>query len=452
MDGASSSYYGYRLLFMLVIIAANAFLAAAEIALVSVRPSRLKQLAADGHVGAQAAMVMLGNPERLLSVTQVGLTLTSLGLGWLGEETLHGLLMGMFGPVLTPATVAALSVVSVALAFVLMTYMHVVLGEVVPKNVAMEKADRVAMMVAPALLVFYKVVEPFVWVLERSANAVSRLIGVHGHQHGAHSPEELKFVVSASHAAGHLTAFEEEAMRRIIELQEYSVREVMVPRGQMVTVGADADIDEVLQLMSTSRYSRLPVCEEGEENPIGFVHVKDVLDFWAQRRQSNLRRRAVEPFGLKRVLRKAPIVPESRGIHMLLDDLREQQAHLAFVVDEFGTVTGMVSIEDVFEQIFGEIEDEFDLHAQPAPEEAPAVFEVEGTVPLRDLETQYGVELPGGEEYETVAGYVLFRLGRIPKVGETVEHEGRRVTVTEMDFNRIARVRVERMEEGSSKD
>lgn len=446
MDGASSSFYGYRIFFMFVIIAANGFLAAAEIALVSVRPSRLKQLAADGHVGAQAAMLMLGNPERLLSVTQVGLTLTSLGLGWLGEETLVGMLMGMFGPLVTKATVAALSVVSVVLAFMLMTYMHVVLGEVVPKNVAMDKADRVAMMVAPALLVFYKVVEPFVWVLEKSSSFVSKLLGVHGHQHGAHSPEELKFVVSASHAAGHLTAFEEEAMRRIIELQEYSVREVMVPRGQMVTVGADADIDEVLQLMSESRYSRLPVCVEGEENPIGFVHVKDVLDFWAQRRQSNLRRRAVEPFELKRVLRKAPIVPESRELHMVLDDLREQQAHLAFVVDEFGTVTGMVSIEDVFEQIFGEIEDEFDLQAQPALEEAPAEFEVEGTLPLRDLETQYGIELPAGEDYETVAGFVLFRLGRIPKEGESVEHEGRRLTVVEMDFHRIARVRVERVE------
>ncbi len=446
MDGASSSYYGYRIFFMFVIIAANAFLAAAEIALVSVRPSRLKQLAGEGHVGAHAAQFLLANPERLLSVTQVGLTLTSLGLGWLGEETLHGMLMGLFGPVLTPATVAVVSVVCVALAFMLMTYMHVVLGEVVPKNVAMDKADRVAMMVAPALLVFYKVVEPFVWVLEKSASVVSKLLGVHGHQHGAHSPEELKFVVSASHAAGHLTAFEEEAMRRIIELQEYSVREVMVPRGQMVTVEAEADIDEVLQLMSESRYSRLPVCVAGEENPAGFVHVKDVLDFWAQRRQSNLRRRAVEPFGLKRILRKAPIVPESRELHMLLDDLREQQAHLAFVVDEFGTVTGMVSIEDVFEQIFGEIEDEFDLRAQPVHEEAPAVFEVEGTMPLRDLETQYGIELPGGEEYETVAGYVLYRLGRIPKAGEWVEHEGRRVTVLEMEFNRIARVRVERVE------
>ena len=241
-------------------------------------------------------------------------------------------------------------------------------------------------------------------------------------------------------------------MRRIIELQEYSVREVMVPRGHMVTVEAEADIDEVLQLMSESRYSRLPVCEAGEENPVGFVHVKDVLDFWAQRRQSNVRRRAVEPFGLRRILRKAPIVPESRELHMVLDDLREQQAHLAFVVDEFGTVTGMVSIEDVFEQIFGEIEDEFDLAAQPVPEEPPAEFEVEGTLPLRDLETQYGVELPGGEEYETVAGYVLFRLGRIPRVGEAVEHEGRRVTVTKMDFNRIARVRVERMERGASTD
>ncbi|MBI4891935.1 MAG: HlyC/CorC family transporter [Acidobacteria bacterium] len=430
---------------MLAIVGVNAFMAAAEISLVSVRPSRLKQLAGEGHVGAQAALLLLANPERLLSVTQVGLTLASLGLGWLGEETLHRLILSMFGPILTPATSAALSIVSVVLAFLLMTYMHVVLGEVVPKNLAMDKADRVAVILAPVLLVFYKVAEPFVWVVERSSTIISKLIGVHGHQHGAHSQEELKFVVSASHAAGHLTRFEEDAIHRVIELQEHSAREVMVPRGQMVTVSADADIDEVLRMASESWYSRLPVVNPADENPIGFVHVKDVLAFWTSRRQSNSRRRAVEPFSLTSILKKAPIVPESRSLHLLLEDLRQQHAHIAFVVDEFGTVTGLVTIEDVLEQIFGEIEDEFDVKTLPPPEEPPDLLEVEGTLPLRDLETQYGIELPGGEEYQTVAGYLLFRLGHIPKAGEKVEYGGRRLEILEMEFNRIARVRVERL-------
>lgn len=443
MEG--SPHYGYRLFFMAVVVGANAFLAAAEISLVSVRRSKLKQLCEEGHVGAKAAAALLENPERLLSVIQVGVTLTSLGLGWLGEETLHGLFMRLFSVAITPATSAAISVLSVALAFLLMTYMHVVFGEVAPKNFGMERADRLAVIVAPPLLVFYRLVEPFVWVLERSASAVSRLLGVGGGHPGAHSAEELKFVLEASRAAGQLGALEAAAMQRLIDLHDYSAREVMVPRSQMATIEAGADIDEVLQKVSETRYSRLPVVEEGNENPIGFVHVKDVLDFWAQRRMSNLRRRAVEPFSLRRILRKAPIVPESRPLHLLLEDLREQHAHLAFLVDEFGTVSGMISLEDIFEQIFGEIEDEFDLRLEQAPEES-AVFEVEGTIPICDLETQYGIELPTEGDYETLAGYLLYRLGRIPREGDSIEHGGRKFTVAAMDFNRIARVRVEKLE------
>ncbi|GIU79601.1 MAG: membrane protein [Bryobacteraceae bacterium] len=436
-------HYGYRLFFMLLVVGANAFLAAAEIALVSVRRSRLQQLCDEGHVGAKAAAALLANPERLLSVIQVGVTLTSLALGWLGEATLHRLFLALFAPAMTPMTSAALSVASVGLAFALMTYMHVVFGEVAPKNLGMERAERVAVIVAPPLLVFYRLVEPFAWVLERSSAAVSRLIGVSGQHPGAHSAEELKFVLQSSRAAGQIGEFEEAAMRRLIELREYSAREVMVPRNQMAVIEADADIDEVLQRVSETRFSRLAVVEKGNENPVGFVHVKDVLDVWAQRRQSNLRRRPVEPFSLKRILRKAPIVPESRPLHLLLEDLREQHAHLAFLVDEFGTVSGLVSLEDVFEQVFGEIEDEFDLRRESAPEEA-AAFEVEGTILLRDLETQYGIELPAEGEYETLAGFLMDRLGRIPREGDSVEASERRFTVLEMEFNRIVRVRVEK--------
>lgn len=441
MEG--DAHYGYRLLAMALVVGANAFLAAAEISLVSMRRSKLSQLCEEGHVGAKAAAALLENPERLLSVIQVGVTLTSLCLGWLGEQTLHSLFLKLLAPAVTPATSAALSVFSVGLAFLLMTYMHVVFGEVAPKNLGMERAERVAVIVAPPLLVFYRLVEPFVWVLERSSAAVSRLLGVRGQPAGAHSAEELKFVLESSRSAGHLGEFEEQAMIRLVELQEYSAREVMVPRSRMATVEAEADIDEVLQKVSETRYSRLPVVERGNENPIGFVHVKDVLDVWAQRRQSNLRRRPVEPFSLRKILRRAPIVPESRPLPLLLQDLREQHAHLAFLVDEFGTVSGLVSLEDVFEQIFGEIEDEFDQKLALDFAES-ADFEVEGTIPIRDLEMQYGIELPAEADYETLAGYLMYRLGRIPRPGDVVEHGGRRFRVEEMEFNRIVRVRIER--------
>lgn len=433
-------HHGYRLLAMGAIIGVNAFFAAAETALVSVRASRLRQLADEGQTGAQAALNLLARPERLLSVSQVGLTLASLMLGWLGESTLHDLLFAWFGFAGDAATRAAVSVACLGLAFLTLTFTHVVFGEVVPKNFAIEKADALAVRVAPALLVFYKLAEPFVWVIERSAATASQLLGVHGHQRGAHSPEELKFVIASSQMAGHLTEFEAEAMGRIVDLQDYSVRQVMVPRNQFVTVAARAPIDEVLRLASESRYSRLPVCEAGSENPVGFVHVKDVLEFWTQ---SRLGRHAAQRFDLGRMLRKAPVVPETRELHLVLDDMRRQNTHVAFVVDEYGTVSGLVTIEDVFEQIFGEIEDEFDVRRAHTAAEA-VCFEVEGTIPIRDLEMQYSIELPPSEDFETLAGFLLLHLGHIPTPGDSVEFALCRFTVLEMDFNRVARVRVER--------
>jgi putative hemolysin len=434
--------YGYRLILMAVIVAVNAFFAAAETALVSVRPSRLKQMADRGQVGATAALSLLAKPERLLSVSQVGLTLASLGLGWLGEPTLHGLLESGLTPIFGPATRTVVAVISTLIAFIIMAFFHVIFGEVVPKNLAIDRSDSLAVLVAPALLVFYKLVEPFVWVLERTAAFISRLLGAHGHQHGTHSPEELKFIIASSKHADHLTSFEADAMRHLIDLQDYNVREVMVPRNQLVTVAVDADIDEVLQLMSESRFSRLPVYEGSAENLIGFVHVKDVLDFWAARRLSNARRRSVKAFDLRDIVRKAPVVPESRALHLVFGDLRAQHAHVAFVVDEFGTISGFLSIEDVFEQVFGEIEDEFDLRVQP-PRVGEDGFELPGATPIRDLEMQFGIELPSDAGFETLAGFILYRLGRIPAPGDSVEHGGRIFTVTQMAFNRIDTVRIE---------
>jgi len=444
--------YGYRLLMMLLIIGLNGFFAGAEAALISVRQSRLREMAGAGRGGAQAALALLSNPERLLSVVQVGVTLTSLALGWVGEDTIYAILRSWLEPVLPQQFLGALHIVSIVIAFVIMTFAHVVIGEVVPKNLAIDKADGVAVLVAPALLVFYKVTEPFVWAIERSATALSRLIGVKGEQHGGgHSAEELKFIIASSQSAGHLTQFEEDAIQHLIELQEYAVREIMVPRNQITMVHVDDDLDDVLQVVGETRYSRLPVYGENREDIIGIVHVKDVLDFWRQRRQSNTRRRSVERFDLRRLARKPLVFPETKPLNQVLDDLRRQHAQMALVVDEFGTVSGIISMEDVMEQIFGEIEDEFDAPPSAAggldeEEPEPLVFEVEGTIPIRDLEMQYGIELPSEDGFETLAGFILFRLGRIPKVGDTVDHQDRRFTVVKMEFNRIAVVRVERLQ------
>ncbi|HSW50882.1 MAG TPA: hemolysin family protein [Bryobacteraceae bacterium] len=432
------TYTGYRLLLLALIVGANAFFAASEVALISVRPSRLKELAKEGGVGPQAAMSLLANPGRLLSVVQVGVTLASLALGWAGQEKVYGLLVGLFQPVIPPSAEGALRVVSFVTGFLLITFLHVVIGEVVPKNLAIEKADQLALLVAPPLLVFYKAVGPFVWIIERSAAVLSRWIGLRGEPRGGgHSAEELKMIVSSARGAGDLPRFGEDVIHRVLDLEDVSVREIMVPRNGIVSISVDSAPEEIARTFREHQYSRVPVWEGGPEHIIGILHSKDLPRF-LEAPGTALKS------SLRSLLRKLPVVPETKPVSQMVDEFRRSRVHMALVVDEFGTIVGIVTFEDVLEQIFGEIEDEQDLARQPAPAEA-AVLAVDGTTTILDLETQYGIVLPGGADFETLAGFLLSRLGHIPQPGERVEEEGRRYTALEMDRNRIARVLVEKM-------
>lgn len=437
------TFLGYRLALLALIVGANAFFAAAEMALVSVRRSRLVELAASGRVGAQAALSLLARPERLLSTVQVGVTLASLGAGWAGEGTVYRLLVQWSGPLAAPAAAPVLHAVSFVLAFLVLTFAMVVLGEVVPKNLAMERSDRFAVAVAPVLLVFHRIWEPFVRVLEVSSSAVSKALGRRAERATAHSVEELKLIAGSVRAAGRMSAFEEEALGRLLELKEISVREIMVPRHDIVSVPAEATLDEVLRICVEHRYTRVPVYQDRPENLIGMLHSKDLLVLWQRQRNAAREGAAPPPFALRALLRRPLVAPESKPLIQLLDEFRLGRAHMALVVDEFGTITGLVTLEDVLEQTFGEIEDEHDVR-RPQPARQAAVLELEGITPIRDLATQYGLELPVNAGFETLAGFLLFRLGHIPETGETVEAEGRRFTVLEMEGRRIARVRIER--------
>lgn len=440
------SHTAYRLLLVALIIVFNAFFAGAEVALLSTRRSRLRHLAEAGNVGAQAALSLLENPGRLLSVSQVGVTLTSLALGWAGEETIFNILYGWLAPLVTPATTKILHGFAFALSFLIMSYAHVVVGEVVPKNFGIEKADRLAVIVSPALLVFYRVSEPFVAVIEKSAAFVSRQVGLSGKEHGGgHSAEELRFIIRSSGSEGHLRTFEQQVLQRVLDLNEYSAREIMVPRTSIVSVSIDATLDQVLRLFLEHQYSRMPVYEKRPENLVGLVHFKDLIRVWEERRLAQERKRPVRPFRLRRILRKPLVVPETKPLNQLIDEFREDRTHMAIVVDEFGTISGLVTMEDVFEQVFGEIEDEHDeLRAKP-PVEAD-VFELDGATSIRDLHTQYGIELPAEAGFETLAGFLLFQLGEIPKTGDVLEIPGRRFTILEMDRNRIANVKIEKLQ------
>lgn len=434
-----------RLILLALIVGLNGFFAAAEVALVSVRPSRLKELAEAGSASARAALGLLENPGRLLSVTQVGVTLASLGLGWAGEDTVYQLLSRLITPFIPqpdPAGAVWLHGVSFALAFLLISFAHVVIGEVVPKNLALEKADTLALLVAGPLLLFRRVSAPFVFVVERTSSGISRLLGLHSsHEGGGHSAEELKFVLQSSRLQGHLEPFEEQAIRKLLDLKEIYAREIMVPRKDIISVSVDAGLDDLLRLSLQHKYSRLPVYEGKPENIVGLVHYKDLTRAWQQRRLAADRRQPQLPFLLRPYLRQPLVVPETKPLNQLIDEFRDKHTHLAMVVDEFGTFTGLVTLEDVLEQVFGEIADEHDVR-RPMPIAGAPVILLEGNTNIRDLASQYGITLPGDRGFETLAGFLLHQFGYIPTPGESVKHDGRVFLVEEMDRNRIAKVTI----------
>jgi CBS domain containing-hemolysin-like protein len=301
-------------------------------------------------------------------------------------------------------------------------------------------------MVAPILTVISRLTSPFVTIIERSSAAITRMLGVHADHRtaGGHSTEELKLIVSSSRFAGHLPRLLEDMIHRAIDLEDLAVREIMQPRHDVVSVPVNATLDEVLETMVQSQHSRLPVWEEAPEHMVGVVFFKDMLRLWHERRNSMRAGRPTPEFRLERIMRKPLIVPETKPLLQMLEEFRQGHTHMALIVDEFGTVSGLVTVEDVLEQIVGEIEDEFDEKLAAPQLEADEV-EVSGATSIRDFSSLYGVELPANAGFETIAGYILYKLGHIPEPGEALDFEDRRLTVSSMDKNRIATVLVKRM-------
>lgn len=438
----NDGYFGYRILLLAAIIAVNAFFASAEAALIAARPSRLRELAERGQLGAQAALSLLARPARLLSTVQVGVTLASLGAGWAGEDTLYRLLVAALGPVQPAWLAALLHTAAFACAFLVLTFAMVVAGEVVPKNLAIEKSDRLAALVAPPLLVIARAFQPFVYVLERAAGVLTRMLGLRGQTSG-HSVEELKMIAGSVREAGGLSRFQEQIVSGALELHEIAVREIMIPRHDMVSLSVDASLDQILRTAAEHPFSRFPVWEGQPEQIIGFLHYKDLLA------EIDRQRRYGAPFRLRALLRKPLVAPESKPVDQMIEEFLHSRRHLALVVNEFGTIVGMATLEDALEEMLGAIEDEHDAR-EPERVTPPTVLELDGGISIRDLASQYGIELPTNSGFETLAGFLLFRLGCIPQGGETLEYEGRRYTVVEMDRRRIARVRIEPVEPASA--
>jgi len=438
--------FAVRLIGVLALVALNGFFAAAEFSLVAVRLSRVRQLVRKGDVRARVVETLLGDLHRVVSAVQLGITLASLALGALGESTLAGMIRSV-----APATTGArdaliVHAAALAIAFVLLSALHVVIGELVPKTVSLARAERVALMIARPFSWFLKTFRWAIDLLEGISGAIVKALGVsEPHAPGAaHSTEELQIQIQQARERGLLAPGEEKFIVSAIELGQVQVREVMIPRPDMHTLSVESTLDEVLRVFATTQRSRIPVYRGTVDQILGFVHIKDMLWVLLDRERRLEENLSPSPFDLRRIVREVLIVPETKPASELLLELRTHHVGLAIVVDEFGSVLGLVTLEDILEQVVGEIHDEFDVVERPLTL-ADGAMVFDAALNVRDLDTQYSITLPEDPVYATVGGFVLDQLGSIPRGGENFEYGGYRFTVVEMDGKRVARVKVERV-------
>jgi len=433
-----------------ILILANAFFVAAEFALVSMRDTRIEQMIAAGVPGASAVRRLQQDLDGFLPAVQLGVTLCSLALGWVGEpvasELIYGWIQGL------PHAEVFAHIGAVIFGFSVITYFHVLLGELVPKSLALRRAENLAIAVAGPMLLFMTLTRPAVRLLQGSARVVLHLFQVPmTHEASVHSPEELKLIATAARRMGVLPPFQESLVHRALEMDEVPVREIMTPRQKIVSLPSDTLIEAASASVIDHQHSRVPVYDEtrGPEHIIGVVYAKDLARLMHFRRTAGTRSSAapIAELRLSQIMRDVLMVPETKTVLDLIKEFQHRRRQMAIVVDEYGSTVGLVTAEDAIEQLTGELDDEFDDPARPVLTTASGALLLEGSVNLRDLETQMQWHLPRDGGVETLAGFMLMRLGKIPRGGESIEYDNRKMTVTEMEGRRIKQVKVEPTEE-----
>jgi CBS domain containing-hemolysin-like protein len=433
------------LMAVVLLVAANAFFVAAEFSFVSVRKTRIEQLSDEGHTAARRVRQAFEDPTRFISSTQLGITLASLGLGWLGEPTLARFLEPLFG---FWGHSVAVHTAAIALSFILISYLLMVLGELAPKTLGLHHSERLILFAIWPIEAFYWLFRPFIWLLNGSSRVLLGVFGLKATKavHLVHSEEELKMLVQASHEGGVLEAEERALVNRAFEFSDKTVDEVMVPRPDMVCVAADAPFSEIVHLAGRSLHTRIPVYEGNVDHIIGFVHAKDLLARFDQAARLTARDLA----------RPVLAVPETRSIAEMLKDFRRQRTQMAIVIDEFGGTAGMVTSEDILEELVGEISDEFGPPGPRIEQLSDGTVSLDGRVGIDQINERFDLQLPE-DEFNTIAGLVFGAIGHTPEVGDEVTvgqarfrveaTNGRRATLLRM--SRLAPPEADGAEEGT---
>ncbi len=429
-----------RLLAVALLVATNGFFVSLEFALVASRRTRLEPLAQRGNRIARLVLHMMARTDLYIAAAQLGNTLVSLALGWVGEATVAAVVYPLLDGVLSPwAGRVASHAIGTVVSFSMLTFTHVVLGEQVPKIIAIRNPERVALVTAQPMAVFARIFRPFIWLLDRAtalALAVLRVKEVPEHGR-AYSLEELKLLVEQSEQHGLIADPESEILSRVFEFGQRQVHEAMIPRPQIVGIPEDATVEELLQVFKEHRHARFPVYEDDLDHIVGIVSIKDVLALLAE--DPSVRDK---PLKALNIIQPAFAVPETLPIGDLFQEMRNRHIQMAIVIDEYGGTAGLVTLEELAEEILGRVTDEWVREEPDIRRISPAVYEVNAQLRVDEVNEELGLNLPENDLYETVAGFLLYEMGRVPQEGEEYEWNGLRFHIVSMKGPKIERVRI----------
>ena len=424
---------------MFFFVALNGFFVASEFALVSAKKTRIEAAASDGSKGAKAAIRLLANPTRFISAVQLGVTLSSLALGWLGEPVLAKILEPLAEKIASEGTAGYIAhIVAIVVSFAIVTFLHVTFGELIPKMFALEKAESFAIIAAGPLELFSKVFAPFIWIFNQAGSYVAKLIGLKSNlEHASvYTEDEIIQLVKLSQESGLLNQEEENLINKVFEFSDTTVKEAMIPRTEIVAIPFSSSLEDIAKAFRQYGYSRLPVYGEDLDDIKGVLHSKDVMQYFLVK--SRL-------FKIEKVVKPPFYVVDTAKLEEVLRQMQKGKSHFGFVVDEHGGVEGIITLEDLLEEIVGDISDEHDeeVTEQIEPQEDGS-FLLDGNLVVRDLNRRLSLNLPISEGYTTVAGFLMSEAGQILSVGETVESNGQVFTILEVEKRRILRVKMEK--------
>jgi CBS domain containing-hemolysin-like protein len=426
-----------NIILVAVLIAFTAFFVASEFSIIRVRPSRIDQLVEEGHPKARAAKEVTSNIDEYLSTTQLGITITSLGLGWLGEPTAQSLLKPILNKIQVPEEVS--TVLSFLVAFIGVTILNVVIGELAPKTIAIQKAEQVSLSIAKPLIWFHKVLFPFIWILNHSSSFIVKQLGFKDSEENAHSEEELRMILTDSYQNGEINSSEFNYVNKIFDFDDRIAKEIMVPRTEIISFDKEQTIQEFIQIAKQERYTRYPIIEEDKDHIIGLVNMKEV--FADLVKQKNLDNTPLTTY-LRPIIR----VMENTPIQDMLVKMQKERIHMAILMDEYGGTSGLVTVEDILEEIVGEIRDEFDVdEVAPIRKLKDGHFIVDAKIRIEEVNNLLGIHLEH-DEVDTIGGWLLTEEYEI-QTGDVIEKESFLFKVVKMEDHSIKYIEITKQQE-----